>query len=106
MAVKKKDTVVEAKIDKEREEMVGDTIEVNIPVEEEKTEVKEEPVVEIDEDSIETVEKPETMVKIRMRESHKCCIALERYDFEKDKVYIVPSNVRDILNGAGLLSPL
>lgn len=104
MAVKKKDTVVEAKIDKEREEIVGDTIEVNIPVEEE--EVKEEPVVEIDEDSIETVEKPETMVKIRMRESHKCCIALERYDLEKDKVYIVPSNVRDILNGAGLLSPL
>mgnify|MGYP000877559803 CR=1 FL=1 len=106
MAVKKKDTVVEAKIDKEREEIVGDTIEVNIPVEEEKTGVKEEPVVEIDEDSIETVDKPESMVKIRMRESHKCCIALERYDLEKDKVYIVPSNVRDILNGAGLLSPL
>lgn len=104
MAVKKKDTVVEAKIDKEKEEMVGDTIEVNIPVEEE--EVKEEPVVEIDEDSIEVVEKPESMVKIRMRENHRCCIALERYDLEKDKVYIVPSNVRDILNGAGLLSPL
>nr|DAT59004.1 MAG TPA: hypothetical protein [Caudoviricetes sp.] len=104
MAVKKKDTVVEAKIDKEREEIVGDTIEVNIPVEEE--EVKEEPVVEIDEDSIEAVEKPESMVKIRMRENHRCCIALERYDLEKDKVYIVPSNVRDILNGAGLLSPL
>lgn len=104
MAVKKKDTVVEAKIDKEKEEMVGDTIEVNIPVEEE--EVKEEPVVEIDEDSIEVVEKPESMVKIRMRENHRCCIALERYDLEKGKVYIVPSNVRDILNGAGLLSPL
>lgn len=60
--------------------------------------------IEVDEGNIpEVVEKN---VKIRMRVSHRCTIAKERYDLEAGKVYTVPKNVRNILNKAGLLAPL
>ena len=100
-----------------------DTIETNETeidvVEETKSDVEvEEPtVVEVDdptEDDVEvTVEEPTINtkkfngnVKIRMRVDHKCCIAMERYDLKAGKVYTVPENVKNILNKAGLLSPL
>lgn len=82
-------------------------------------EVEEPTVVEVEEptkaDDVEvTVEEPISPntkkfngnVKIRMRVDHKCCIAMERYDLKAGKVYAVPENVKNILNKAGLLSPL
>lgn len=51
-------------------------------------------------------EKISNNAKIRMRVDHKCTIAMERYDLKAGQVYTVPKNVRDILNRAGLLSPL
>ena len=80
--------------------------------------VEEPTVVEVEEpsktDDVEvTVEEPTINtkkfngnVKIRMRVDHKCCIAMERYDLKEGKVYTVPENVKNILNKAGLLSPL
>ena len=41
-----------------------------------------------------------------MRVDHKCCIAMERYDLVAGKTYVVPRNVKNILNKAGLLAPL
>lgn len=51
-------------------------------------------------------EKISNNAKIRMRVDHKCTIAMQRYDLKAGQVYTVPKNVRDILNRAGLLSPL
>lgn len=51
-------------------------------------------------------EKISNNAKIRMRVDHRCTIAMERYDLKAGQVYTVPKNVRDILNRAGLLSPL
>lgn len=45
-------------------------------------------------------------VRIRMREDYSCCIAMERYEFKKNKCYTVPKNVKRVLNRAGLLIPL
>ena len=52
-----------------------------------------------------TVSNPKK-VKIRMRANHKCVIAMQTYDLKAGKVYTVPVNVKNILNRAGLLSPL
>lgn len=50
--------------------------------------------------------KPAEQVKIKMREDHDCTIAKVRYNLHKGKVYIVPANVKRILESHGLLSPL
>ena len=49
---------------------------------------------------------PEKNVRIRLREDHKCVIAMKRYVFQKGKCYDVPPNVKRVLNKRGLLSPL
>lgn len=95
-------------------------VSVEIPVEEETTveetsievetpEVEiEEPEVKVDVEKAEVnvSNKPSGNVKIRMRTDHKCCIAMERYDLKAGKTYVVPVNVKNILNRAGLLAPL
>lgn len=78
-------------------------------------EPKEDPIVIVDEKEDEVVvvlEKPEEvvapvkMVKVLMKENHKCCIGNEWYYLMKDKQYNVPSNVKDVLMRADKLSPL
>ena len=102
-------------------EPVEEEVDVEIPVEEE-TPVEETPAVEVETPEV-VVEEPEVKVdvekaevngsnkpsgnvKIRMRTDHKCCIAMERYDLKAGKTYVVPVNVKNILNRAGLLAPL
>ena len=95
-------------------EPVEEEVSVEIPVEEE-TPVEETPAVEVETPEVKVdVEKaevnvsnkPSGNVKIRMRTDHKCCIAMERYDLKAGKTYVVPVNVKNILNRAGLLAPL
>ena len=102
-------------------EPVEEEVSVEIPVEEE-TPVEETPAVEVETPEVEVEEpevkvdvekaevnvssKPSGNVKIRMRTDHKCCIAMERYDLKAGKTYVVPVNVKNILNRAGLLAPL
>lgn len=50
--------------------------------------------------------KPTKMVKILMKENHKCCIGGEWYYLLEGKHYNVPENVKEILNNAGKLLPL
>lgn len=95
---------IDTKVEEVKEEVVEPEIpEVEIP------EVKvEEPKVEVDIKSAEVKDcnRPNSGVKIRMRVDHSCTIAMERYDLKAGKTYIVPANVKRILNNAGLLSPL
>lgn len=101
----------------ENEEVVEDTTvetqetetpEVEITEVEVETPNSVEADIEVDTKSAEvnTNNKPNGNVKIRMRVDHKCCIAMERYDLKAGKTYVVPSNVKNILNKAGLLAPL
>lgn len=62
--------------------------------------------VETEKAQVNTSNKPNGNVKIRMRVDHKCTIAMERYDLKAGKTYTVPLNVKRVLNKAGLLSPL
>ena len=78
---------------------------VEIEVEEDETENEKDDIV-VDTENINLGKKPSGNVKIRMREDHKCCIAMERYDLKAGKTYTVPENVKTILNKAGLLAPL
>ena len=96
-------------------EPVEEEVSVEIPVEEETPVEVEAPEVEVEEPEVKVdVEKaevnvsnkPSGNVKIRMRTDHKCCIAMERYDLKAGKTYVVPVNVKNILNRAGLLAPL
>ena len=96
-------------------EPVEEEVSVEIPVEEETPVEVETPEVEVEEPEVKVdVEKaevnvsnkPSGNVKIRMRTDHKCCIAMERYDLKAGKTYVVPVNVKNILNRAGLLAPL
>lgn len=112
MAVKKantkatketKEVAVEVEVEVEETEVETPEVEVEVP------EVKvEEPKVEVDKESAEvnTNNRPNGNVKIRMRVDHKCCIAMERYDLKAGKTYVVPENVKRILNKAGLLAPI
>lgn len=120
MAVKKaKETKVEEVVEviptvEVQEEILCDeapVVEETVEVEEIVTEVEVEeakPEVVVDTKSAEESNKakPEGNVKIRMRVDHKCCIAMERYDLKAGKTYVVPENVKRILNNAGLLAPL
>ena len=95
------DTTVDTEVEEDKEDEV--IPEVEIP------EVKvEEPQVDVDIESAEVKDcnRPNSGVKIRMRVDHSCTIAMERYDLKAGKTYIVPANVKRILNNAGLLSPL
>ena len=112
MAIKKTDKIEKTGLEKK--------VEVEIPVDEktpdvevekpktEETENKVETTLEVDTSKAKVDEKkePEANVKIRMREDHRCTIAMVRYDFKKGKLYTVPANVKRILNNAGLLAPL
>lgn len=122
MAVKKteKQKAVEVEVDVQEipvvEEQVEDT--ENLGAEETEVAVEDIPVVEVEEPkepevtvevekaNVDTSNKPNGNVKIRMRVDHKCCIAMERYDLKEGKTYVVPENVKRILNKAGLLAPL
>lgn len=107
----KTETTVETKEDEE--EQIPDEDEVkesevpSVDVEVGELEVKE-PKVDVDIESAEVKDcnRPNSGVKIRMRVDHSCTIAMERYDLKAGKTYIVPANVKRILNNAGLLSPL
>lgn len=74
----------------------------------EEPEKKEEPSVDVNEEAFEedSTTYVEKIVKIRMRVDHRCFIAMQRYDLKAGQTYNVPVNVKDILNRAGLLSPL
>ena len=95
---------VSVEIPVEEETTVEETsIEVETPeVEVEEPEVK----VDVEKAEVNVSSKPSGNVKIRMRTDHKCCIAMERYDLKAGKTYVVPVNVKNILNRAGLLAPL
>lgn len=62
--------------------------------------------VSVSAESVDTSKLPKQSVKIRLRTDHSCTIGSESYDFKRGKVYIVPKNVKKVLNRAGLLSPL
>lgn len=68
--------------------------------------VVDQNVIEIEPEEEEVEVSAEKMVRIHMRVDHNCCIAMERYNLKAGEYYNVPSNVKDILNRAGLLSPL
>lgn len=52
------------------------------------------------------VKKPEKMVKVKMKDRHKCCIGGEWYYLEEGKQYNVPENVKEVLMKANKLLPL
>lgn len=49
---------------------------------------------------------PVKMVKVLLKENHKCCIGGEWYYLLGGKQYNVPSNVKDVLLKANKLLPL
>lgn len=67
---------------------------------------EKKPEVQVDTTTINEKNKPMENVKIRMAKDHSCVIAMERYDLKAGKTYVVPRNVRNILNKNGLLKPL
>lgn len=106
MAVKKTTTSKkeEVAVTTPVEEVITPEVEIEVA----EAPVEKQPSVEVDmEDAkIKESDKPNSLVKIRMRVDHKCCIAMERYDLKAGKTYNVPENVKYILNKAGLLAPL
>lgn len=109
MAVKKtKQQEVEVEVTNEvLAPEVEATVEVEeTPVVEVAEPVVEEPKVEVDVKSAMATPKKEGTVKIRMRVDHRCTIAMVRYDLKKGQTYIVPENVKRILDKAGFLAPL
>lgn len=100
MAVKKAKT----------EEVAVEVVEVETPVFETEAEVEEvvekKATVEVDPTATEKSVRKEGNVRIRMREDHRCVIAMVRYDLKKGETYTVPENVKTILDDRGLLAPL
>lgn len=90
---------IDTESDVETEEVQG--VEVEIP-----SEPTQGVEVETEKAKVDTSNKPNGNVKIRMRVDHKCVIAMERYDLKEGKTYVVPLNVKRVLNKAGLLAPL
>lgn len=84
------------------------SVEVETPVEDTTPEVEVETPLEVDASvaDVDTSNQPAEKVKIRMRVDHTCTIAMERYDLKAGKTYVVPKNVKNILNKAGYLAPL
>lgn len=107
MAVKKsnKSADLEAKVEVEVPVETVETKVDTVEVAEEKHEV-ETPHLEVDESKAKVNKAPSGTSKIRMRVDHKCTVAMVKYDLEKGKTYVVPDNVKRILNKAGLLAPL
>lgn len=107
MAVKKsknvEDVVVEVANPVETvDEVINSAVDAVDAVE--TVETKEE--IEVDPEAVsKSVRKPGN-VRIKMRENHKCTIAMVRYDFKKGECYHVPENVKRILDEHGLLAPL
>lgn len=66
------------------------------------------PEVEVDTENVkvDTTNKPDGKVKVRMREDHRCYIGQELYDLKEGQCYVIPESVKKRLNKAGLLSPL
>lgn len=116
MAVKKKEketTNVEVEVNVPEVNETEEVVEATKPVEntlevEVVTEEPKQPEVEVDTEKAEVKvsNKPNGKVRIRMRVDHRCCIAMERYDLKAGETYLVPENVKNILNKAGLLAPL
>ena len=105
MAMKKKNIVAEevnVELPVKEEEPVVETVTVEDTAEELSVEDK----VEVDVTAPTTSRRTEGNVKIKMRTDHRCTIAMERYDLKKGQTYVVPENVKKILNEAGLLAPL
>ena len=94
--------------DNNETEVNEEVLEVEVPeVEVENTEDKASDVdVDVDNTEVKDSNRPNSGVKIRMRTDHSCTIAMQRYDLKAGKTYVVPANVKRILNNAGLLSPL
>lgn len=87
------------------EETIEETIEEVVETKKEnKVEVEVEPTV-IDE-ALPTVTSSKGNVRIKMANRHHCFIGGVRYDLEAGQCYNVPINVKEILNRAGLLTPL
>lgn len=112
MAVKKpknaEDVVVEVANPVETvDEVINSAVDAVDAVEVETVdEVKTKDEIEVDpEATSKSVRKPGN-VRIKMREDHKCTIAMVRYDFKKGECYHVPENVKRILDEHGLLAPL
>ena len=100
MAMKKKNIVEEVNVELPvKEEIVEET---TFGAEEVSVENK----VEVDVNAHTTSHRTEGNVKIKMRTNHRCTIAMERYDLKAGQTYVVPENVKKILNEAGLLAPL
>lgn len=72
-------------------------------VEQEEKQEEKEPEVIIENVEINPVEEN---VKVRLKKAHRCFIGNTWYDFQTDKVYIVPKNVKEILLKNDLLLPL
>ena len=81
--------------------------EVEILIEEEvKVEPKKESKKEVVIEQPKNTKKPEKMVKVKMKDRHKCCIGGEWYYLEQGKQYNVPENVKEVLMKADKLLPL
>lgn len=100
MAMKKKNIVEEVNVELPVKE--GAVEETAFDAEEVSVENK----VEVDVTAHTTSHRTEGNVKIKMRTDHRCTIAMERYDLKAGQTYVVPENVKKILNEAGLLAPL
>ena len=108
--LKKKDENVEVEVEVKEEkkatkknnkvEVKEDVKEVEVEVEEVEVEVATENV------TVPMANKPDGLVKIRMREDHKFNVGKDFYELKKGKTYTVPHSVKLRLNKAGLLLPL
>lgn len=87
-----------AKAVKKVQEEVEILIEEEVKVEPTKEEVKIE--------EVKSTKRPEKMVKVKMKDRHKCCIGGEWYYLEQGKQYNVPENVKEVLMKADKLLPL
>lgn len=105
--VEVEETAVEATETQSVETEVETPVEETTPEVEVETPVEDTPLeVDTSVADVDASNKPTEKVKIRMRVDHKCVIAMERYDLKAEKTYVVPKNVKNILNKAGYLAPL
>ena len=105
--VEVEETAVEATETQSVETEVETPVEETTPEVEVETPVEDTPLeVDTSVADVDASNKPIEKVKIRMRVDHKCVIAMERYDLKAGKTYVVPKNVKNILNKAGYLAPL
>ena len=105
--VEVEETAVEATETQSVETEVETPVEETTPEVEVETPVEDTPLeVDTSVADVDASNKPTEKVKIRMRVDHKCVIAMERYDLKEGKTYVVPKNVKNILNKAGYIAPL